>query len=119
MPFVHLVDPMSQALPQWAIGLVLFVVCTLALEAGDWFGRRQRAQRSGTAETTHSSDAKDYIVSSVFRLLALLLGITFAMALDRFDSRVDWTAEEATALRTTYFRAEMLNEPHRSQLQAT
>ncbi|HET9396428.1 MAG TPA: hypothetical protein VFO36_10255, partial [Nitrospiraceae bacterium] len=42
-----------------------------------------------------------------------------AMALDRFDSRVDWTAEEATALRTTYFRAEMLNEPHRSQLQAT
>ncbi len=59
---------------------------------------------------------ESYIVSAVAGLLALLLGFTFSIALDRFDARRVLVLEEANAIGTTYLRAQLLEEPHRTHI---
>ena len=48
-------------------------------------------------------------------LLSLLLGFTLSMSLARFDHRKELVVDEANAIGTTYLRAQMINEPARSQ----
>jgi hypothetical protein len=55
-------------------------------------------------------------LSAALGLLALLLGFTFSMALNRFDTRRDLVVEEANALGTTWLRIQLLNEPDRSEM---
>ena len=43
-------------------------------------------------------------------LLALLLGFTFSMAVDRFDARRAVVLEEANAIGTAYLRTQVLDE---------
>src|SRR5262249_40310966 len=63
-----------------------------------------------------SSDGQEgYIVSAVLGLLALLLGFTFSLSVDRFDTRRHLVLEEANAIGTVYLRAQLLPEPHRSR----
>ena len=38
------------------------------------------------------------------------------MALDRYDDRRSWVAEEATAISTAYLRADLFDEPFRTNL---
>lgn len=119
MPSINLVERLSDNLPLWAIGLVLLFACIGTLETGEWFGRRHNARHSAEKAALQGPGARQFIVSSVFSLLALLLSITFAISLDRFDSRSDLAAEEATAIRTAYLRADLLNEPHRTRVRST
>jgi hypothetical protein len=51
---------------------------------------------------------------SVLGLLALLLGFTFAMAVQRYDNRRDLVVQEANSIGTTFLRAAFLPEPHRA-----
>lgn len=57
-----------------------------------------------------------YIVSAVLGLLALLMGFTFSLAIDRFDARRMLVLEEANAIGTAYLRAQLLTEPHRARM---
>ncbi|WP_182912038.1 hypothetical protein [Sphingomonas cavernae] len=88
----------------------------LALQAGKLL--HIRASRRGT-ETPDAgkSDADGYIIAAIFALLAFLTGLTFSIALDRFDTRRGLVAEEANAISTAYLRASLFDEPHRAQLQ--
>jgi hypothetical protein len=52
----------------------------------------------------------------VLGLLALLLGFTFSLAVDRFDARRVLVLEEANAIGTAYLRAQLLEEPHRTRM---
>jgi hypothetical protein len=52
--------------------------------------------------------------ASVLGLLALLLGFAFSMAASRFDTRRQQILDEADAIGTTYLRAHLLPEPHRT-----
>jgi hypothetical protein len=62
-------------------------------------------------------DSQDgYILSAVAGLLALLLGFTFTMAVDRFDARRVLVLDEANAIGTTYLRTQLIVEPHRTRL---
>lgn len=120
MPAFNLVEPLSQSLPLWAIGLLLILIAALALEGGAWVARRQLArserQENGRKD---SSDAQGYIIGAIFGLLAFLIGLTFSIALDRYEKRRGWVAEEATAISTAYLRADLFDEPHRSDLRST
>lgn len=59
-----------------------------------------------------------YIVSAVLGLLALLMGFTFSLALDRYEDRRELVLQEANALGTAYLRAQLLPEPARSDISA-
>jgi hypothetical protein len=48
-------------------------------------------------------------------LLALMIGFTFAMALERFDARRNAVLMEANSIGTTALRARLLPEPHRAE----
>lgn len=49
-------------------------------------------------------------------LLALLLGFTFSLAVDRYETRRTLVLQEANAISTSYLYAQLLEEPHRSRL---
>src|SRR5436190_203648 len=98
--------------PIWAIGLTLFVLLIGMMLLG--IAVRRRTERRAASE---GEDAQEgYIVSGALGLLALLLGFTFAMAVDRYDNRRSLVLEEANAIGTTYLRAQLLDEPFRSRL---
>jgi hypothetical protein len=53
------------------------------------------------------------IQAAVLGLLGLLLGFTFFMAIDRYDTRRDLVVREANAIRTVWLRGGLLPEAHR------
>jgi hypothetical protein len=57
-----------------------------------------------------------YVVSAVLGLLALLLGFTFSLAVDRFEARRVLVLTEANAIGTAYLRVQLLEEPHRARM---
>ena len=82
------------------IGLFL-----LAIELGFRLGKRYSDRKDGAL-----SDHVSSLQSSVFGLLALLLGFTFAMSIERFDIRKQLVLEEANSVGTTYLRSQFLPE---------
>ena len=98
--------------PVWQIGLILFVVmCAVALVSN------ALRERFGDDDAVKDGDGpENYIFSAVAGLLALLMGFTFSMAVDRFDSRRVLVLEEANAIGAAYLRSQLLVEPHRSRM---
>jgi hypothetical protein len=99
-------------LPLWAFLAAACVSALLALEIGYRLGRWRHA---------HATDEKDApvgaMVASVLGLLAFMLAFTFGLAASRFDARRQVVLEEANAIGTTYLRARLLPEPHRSEIE--
>ena len=56
------------------------------------------------------------VVGATLGLLAFLLAFTFGMAADRFENRRHALVDETNAIETGYLRAELLIEPHRSEV---
>ena len=75
--------------------------------------KRRREHGKGDQEEI---EGEGYVVSGVLGLLALLMGFTFALAVDRFDTRRGLVLEEANTIGTTYLRTQLLEEPHRSRI---
>lgn len=100
----------------------LFVAAPFWLIAISVLGTLGIAYSVGIAVRHHrkiadSDEQKDSMaLSTVMGLLALLLGFTFSLALERFDGRRALVRDEALAIRTTYLRAGTFAEPYRSQL---
>jgi hypothetical protein len=99
-------------LAQAALGLLILLGLLLAVELGFRLGRRTLARR-GEREAGQFATVQ----GASLGLLALLLGFSFAGAASRFIERQDLIAEEANAIGTAWLRAELLGEPHRSELQ--
>jgi hypothetical protein len=68
--------------------------------------------QSGIGLSGHSDaksrDLSGSLQASILGLLALLLGFTFSMAVNRYDLRRDLVVEEANSIGTTYLRASFL-----------
>ena len=62
------------------------------------------------------TDQEGYILTAVTRLLALLIGFTFSLAIDRFDERRGAVLQEAQAIRSAYLKSQVLGEPYRMQM---
>lgn len=97
--------------PIWLIAMSVYVGMIVAAFIG-W----RLHKRSKVEETSRTSSEEGYVVSSVMALLALLIGFTFSLAVDRFDSRRQMVIEEANAIGTTYLRTQLLEEPHRTRI---
>lgn len=105
---------MGGILDEFTIAAVLFVGLLLALEAGFRLGRRAASE----ADAGEGSQV-GAIQGAILGLLGLLLAFSFAAAGTRFLERQDLIVQEANAIGTAYLRADLLDEPYRSQLRAT
>lgn len=97
--------------PMWALALAIF----LGLIAAYMVGARIRHHRR-PAVSDEDANFDGYIVSGVVGLLALLMGFTFGLAVDRFDARRTLVVAESNAIGTTYLRAQTFPEPYRGEL---
>jgi len=95
---------------------VLVLALMLAAAACGMALRRVNDRSSAASATAQSEGLEGYIVSAVLGLLALLMGFTFALAVDRFEIRRGLVLQEANAIGTTYLRAQLLEEPHRTRV---
>src|SRR5690349_8381970 len=90
-------------LPLLPIFLVSVVVILMAGE----LGRRLGVRRSGKG-----GDNITTLEGAILGLLALMISFTFAMSLNRFESRRDAVLAEANAIGTTALRSRLLPAPH-------
>ena len=98
------------AFPQWAQGLIIVALALLSIETGRWLGKRRIAR--ATEDNRASINAA---VGATLGLLAFLLAFTFSMAAARYDSRKQLVLQEASAIGTTYLRADFLPDPSRDE----
>jgi len=96
------------------VALILLTAMLLAAFAG--MRIRQRKDRLSTEEEPESDTQEGFVISAVLGLLALILGFTFSLAVDRYDARRVLVLQEANAIGTSYLRAQLLEEPHRSRM---
>lgn len=89
---------------------VLLISMSAALEAGYRIGRGCRSSTTDTVKSHVSA-----IQASLLGILALLIGFTFSLALQRFESRSEAVVNEANAIGTAYLRAQLLPVSVRSQ----
>lgn len=94
----------------WNINeLYLFILVIgsflVAIELGFRLGSKY-AGGQDESMTAHVSSLQ----SAILGLLALLLGFTFAMSIQRFDTRKDLVIEESSSIGTTYLRSQLLPE---------
>jgi hypothetical protein len=96
----------------WSVALALVLGLIAAALLGWWL-------RKLTGDEPKYADQQGYILGAVSGLLALLIGFTFSMAIDRFDTRRGRVLEEANAIEATYVKAQLLGEPYRTQISST
>ena len=101
--------------PIAVLGVVALVMMAAGLTVGIAFRRRRDRIRR---DDKTSDDGEGYVVSAVLGLLALLLGFTFALAVDRFETRRALVLQEANAIGTAYLRTQLLPQPHRERISA-
>jgi len=95
--------------PLWLIVVAVLVILVVANFLGRWIRQRRP---DGSVEF----EPEGYVVSSVLGLLALLLGFTFSLAIERFETRRALVMEEANAIRTAYLQADTFAAPYRNRL---
>jgi len=104
-------DAILSTWPLGLIGLVSFAGLMTAWEFGLRLGSR-------LTDDPHRDAAHGYILSGVFGLLALLIGFTFGMALDRYETRRGLVVSEANAIGTAEMRVQLLEAPAGPSLSA-
>ena len=108
---MNLLDWIGNEVPIWILAILVFA---LAMAAA-WWGERMHLNRK-KPDGADDSTAEGYIISGVVGLLALLLGFTFSIAVDRYESRRLLVLEEANAIRTVYLQAGTFPDPYRGRL---
>lgn len=96
-----------------SIVAVLLVCMLLFMGIGQRLGRRHHSS-AGDPSKAHVSA----VLAAMLGLLALLLGFTFSLALQRYDRRCEAVVVEANTIRTTYLSARLLPIEIRGEVQA-
>jgi len=99
------------AIPLWGIFVLTVALVLLAVESGFILGRRRHARVAD-----EQASAVGTMVAATLGLLAFILAFAFSFASGRVDARRTALLEEANAIGTTYLRADMLSEPHRTEI---
>lgn len=103
--------------PVWLVGLYLIAAILLAAFIGQRARKRLKTRPQDAPEDeAEDGDGGGFVISAMLGLLALLVGFTFSLAVDRYDSRRVLVLDEANAIGTSYLRAQLLEEPHRSRM---
>jgi hypothetical protein len=90
----------------WLIASLVLALLIIATEAG-YRLRCLEMSRAPTDETS-AGDSTFPLFGAALGLLALILGFSFSMALDRFDQRRMLVLQEANAIDTVELRARLL-----------
>lgn len=103
--------------PLWLIAIVAMIAMAIAAV----IGHRLRLQMERTTppkeKRVGSAEGQEgYVVSGVLSLLALLMGFTYGLAVDRFETRRTLVLQEANAIGTAYLRTQLLEEPDRTRI---
>lgn len=106
------IDVLDSA-PALISGFLLFGLMLASALVGRYM-RREHQRRFGDGDEAKGQE--EIILSAVLGLLALLLGFTFSLAVDRFETRRALVMEEANAIGTTYLQSQLLDEPHRARM---
>jgi hypothetical protein len=96
------------------VAAALFGLLLASLETGFRAGQRSAAREADA----RASGQVGAIQGAVLGLLGLLLAFSFSAAGGRFLERQDLIVAEANAIGTAWLRADLLAEPHRSELRA-
>ena len=106
-------DQPFDIIPVWGMFTLTIVFVFAVVEIGF---------RLGGAKRRRSDDVKDAAVSSMVAatlgLLAFMLAFTFSMAAARFDTRRALVLDEANVLLTVYLRANLLPQPHGTEIRS-
>src|SRR5262249_38878046 len=96
--------------------LVVIAAALLSLaEIGFRFGIRLHVD----SEVAHARARQlSTVQEAVLVLVSLMLGFTFAMALERYNTRRELVIKEANAVGTTFLRASMLPQGHQAPVRA-
>ena len=94
------------------IVVLLFLALMLATEGGYRVGRGSNGRTSESTKTQINT-----LQASLLGVLALLLGFTFSLSLQRYDSRSQAIIHEANAIGTAMLRAGLLSESTRTETQ--
>jgi hypothetical protein len=89
--------------------LLLLLVC---MEFGYRLGKRNSQKTKG-----NESAQIIRIESSMLGMVALLIGFTFSLSLQRYEERTQDVVEEANAIGTAFLRAELLPVQYRDSVQ--
>lgn len=101
-------------LPLWLIFLLVAAVFLVGHELGVQLRRRTSRAPAGEHESNEGIGG-NYLTASL-TLLALLVGFSFSMAVDRYNTRSNMVREEANAISTAYWRLATLAAPERVTL---
>jgi hypothetical protein len=101
-------------IPLLAFFTGVVVLALLAIEGGYKLGKNRRKSSNNEDESPVGST-----ISSTLALLAFMLAFTFGMAASRFDDRRAAVVEEANAIGTAYLRADLLEDPLKSNVKDT
>jgi len=108
MKNMHLFD----VLPVWLTLLVVLSIIFLSVWGGISFARKRKRKHV-------EDDAPiNTLVGASLALFAFILAFTFGMASNRFDARKAYLLEEVNSIETTWLRADLIAEPHRSAVRA-
>src|SRR5262245_22096578 len=94
---------------QWVLTIVVAVLLLGVSEAGYRIGLSLHRSKDEARRSQLGG-----VQGAVLGMLGLLLGFTFAMAVGRYDQRRELVLKEANAVGTTWLRAGLLPEAHRS-----
>lgn len=96
-----------------AIVTGLLICMMLSAELGYRVGRRRSARASENIRSQVNT-----VLAAMLGLLALLLGFTYSLALQRYEDRSQAVVSEANAIGTAYLRTNLLPGELRSDIQA-
>ncbi len=94
-----------------AIAVSLILLMALSLRIGFMVGVRSTTIKNCKPCKEHIST----LLSSLLGMLALILGFSFSIALERHGSRSEAVIEEANAIGTAYLRTTLLPDAYRPQ----
>ncbi|MCP9236138.1 hypothetical protein [Lewinella sp. JB7] len=92
---------------------ILFVLIIVADVIGLRLGHRSRDKTDSDVKSQTSA-----IQGGIIGMLALILGFTFNMSIQRYDSRAGAEVEEANAIGTAELRAALLPDPFAAEAQS-
>ena len=94
------------------IAVVLLVFIVIGIELGYRLGLKTQKRLVELKKSQINA-----IQASMLALLALVLGFTFSLSLQRYDDRAKAVVDEANAIGTTYLRTYLLPESVRAEAQ--
>jgi hypothetical protein len=96
------------AVPVWVVFVGTTLTVIVMLELGYRLGRRTHRRSPKEKESPVGAYA-----AAMLGLLAFMLGFTFNLVAERYQTRRSTVREEVNALQTAYLRSELLPQPDR------